>query len=498
VVVIGSGFGGAVSALRLAERGMRVLVLERGPWWGDGDPERTRPFPRGVLGARKLLRNVRFSRGGRMREWLLHSDGLFEVHSFRGLDAYAGSGVGGGSHVYTNMLVAPPTWLHSRLPPEIGEGDLAPALGRVRAMLAPEPLPLRTRKELLFEGALSAGSLGAATYPDLAVAFGRDPAVIESRANAAGVTQNTCRYCGECIVGCTTRAKTTLDLTYLPAAIAAGAEVRALAEVHAIEADGSGYLVRYRDHAAGRGSHSNVRDSSVRAERVVLAAGTLNTVRLLFEARDRHRTLPGVSPMLGRRFSPNGDMVSVLLQTGERFDGLPGPSVGAVSEARTSDGRPFLVGAVAMPIGALPFGGVVGAALRRTACFIAMGADHSSAALSFDAERGLSTDADRSMDPAMFEAIEAHVARIGAGYKAWRLWANAPAGRGGRRLETVHPLGGASYGRSSQDGVVDHRGQVFGHERLYVADGSLYPAAPGVPPSLGIAAFAERQAALME
>jgi cholesterol oxidase len=76
--------------------------------------------------------------------------------------------------------------------------------------------------------------------------------------------------------------------------------------------------------------------------------------------------------------------------------------------------------------------------------------------------------------------------------------AEPPNGRGAGRLGTVHPLGGCAVGRTSDDGVVDHRGQVFGHPGLYVADGSLYPRSPGVPPSLTIAALAERQAALME
>ena len=88
--------------------------------------------------------------------------------------------------------------------------------------------------------------------------------------------------------------------------------------------------------------------------------------------------------------------------------------------------------------------------------------------------------------------------QVTVAYRPRRTWLNAPAGRGATRLATVHPLGGCAVGRTPEDGVVDHRGQVFGHPGLYVADGSLYPRSPGVPPSLTIAALAERQAALME
>jgi len=126
-----------------------------------------------------------------------------------------------------------------------------------------------------------------------------------------------------------------------------------------------------------------------------------------------------------------------------------------------------------------------------------MGRDASTGAIEYDG-RGLRTSLGRAMDPALFDDIERTLERVVLPYRARRVWLNAPNGRGAPRLGTVHPLGGCAVGRTRDEGVVDHRGQVFGYPGLYVADGSLYPRSPGVPPSLTIAALAERQAALME
>ena len=126
-----------------------------------------------------------------------------------------------------------------------------------------------------------------------------------------------------------------------------------------------------------------------------------------------------------------------------------------------------------------------------------MGRDASTGTIEYDG-RGLRSTVGRAMDPALFDDIERTLERVARPYRARRVWLNAPNRRGASRLGTVHPLGGCAVGRSAEDGVVDHRGQVFGHPGLFVADGSLYPRSPGVPPSLAIAALAELQATLME
>jgi cholesterol oxidase len=157
----------------------------------------------------------------------------------------------------------------------------------------------------------------------------------------------------------------------------------------------------------------------------------------------------------------------------------------------------FIVGEVGLPLGALPLPAALRRRLARTAGLIAMGRDASVGTIEYDGQ-GLRTTTGRAMDPGLFTEIERALDQVAVAYRPRRTWLNAPAGRGAARLGTVHPLGGCAVGRTPAEGVVDHRGQVFGYPGLFVADGSLYPRSPGVPPSLTIAALAERQAALME
>jgi cholesterol oxidase len=482
VVVIGSGFGGSVTAARLSQRGLRVLVLERGPWWGpagDGQPAADRrEFPRGVRGLRKSIRSVRWARGGRSREIVVNRDGLYEVHAFEHLDVFTSSGVGGGSLIYTNVMEQPADDFFAAFPDEITAGEMAPWFDRVRAILRPSPLRVISEKNRAFEQATVAAGMGKPEYPDLAIAWERER-------NAAGVVQSGCTHCGCCVMGCTERAKTTLDLTYLPIALRHGAELRPLCEVVGLGREAGRYVVRYRDHRSGH-------DQQVEAPRLVLAAGSLNTIRLLFQARDRHGTLPYLPPALGNHFSPNGDLLAIAGDTRTVTDVGRGAALNAFVRR---DG--FIVGEVGLPLAAMPLPGRLRRRLGRAALLLAMGRDASTGELRFDGS-ALRTTMGRDVDPALFAEIEGAIEAVSRGYDPGRLFLNVPSGRGAPRIGTVHPLGGASIGRTAEDGVVDHTGEVFGNPGLFIADGALYPRSPGIPPSMTIAALAERQAALMQ
>ena len=484
-IVVGSGFAGAITAARLAEHGASVLVLERGVWRGPpgdevpSDPRR--PFPRGPMRVVRDIRNVRFVRAGRGRELMLNPSGLFELHRLGGLSTLTISGVGGGSLVYL-LLVAPEDDFFDSYPDEISAREMARYFERVRSVMRPRPLPQLPEKNRVFEEVAASGRLGDVAYADMGVVFGEDPGRPETLRNALGVEQQTCTYLGECVLGCPRRAKTTMDLSYLPLALRHGAELRPLADVFRIERAGGRYRVIYRNRGTGAVRHADAR-------RVVLAAGALNTLRLLFHARDRHRTLPGISPALGRGFSANGDAFALAWRSPLLSRSDHGPNGGAYLVRRDDRGRQsyvLLEGGVALGGARIP------RALRRrlaASTFInTIGRD------SGDAELGLSGNGLRltkGLDRGLYDEMHADLLRVGERYGAARtvLAKGAPM--------TAHPMGGAAIADTPADGVVDHRGEVFGHPGLYVVDGAAYPAPPGVPPSLTIAALAERQAELL-
>lgn len=233
------------------------------------------------------------------------------------------------------------------------------------------------------------------------------------------------------------------------------------------------------------------------APRVVLAAGALGTLRLLFAARDRERTLPDLPAALGKGFTPNGDMAAWVDRAAGPVDSSHGPSVCAYHQVRDPAGHhPHVVAEVGLPLAALPVPGRVRRRLSRSSVLFGMGRDRVAGKVRFDG-RHLRIDVDRLADAEFFSDLEDTMHRIGTGYRPRRFFSKAPYRRNSRSLVSVHPLGGAPAADSIDHGVVDHTGEVFGHRGLFVADGSLYPAAPGLPPSMTIAAALARPIALV-
>lgn len=500
-IVVGTGFGGAVVGARLAERGLNVLMLERGPWWGPFGATRAdgrhRPFPRGPLGIRKLLRGVHIARGSRSVELTLHRDGLYDLHLFERLACAVASGVGGGSLVYTNMQVQPEDDFFDAFPEEITAQEMQPHFAAVRQMLRPRPVPAPPVKARAFERALAASTGGEATYPDLAIEFderrpggtqaGGVPPVDAQRASAQGLRAEPLPgHAGTCIIGCEDGSKTTLDSTYVALAERSGAQVRALSLVQAIGRGAQGYEVRFEDLASGATLVAG-------APRLVLAAGTLGTLRLLLAARDRHRTLPDLPAALGRGFTPNADMAAVVHEAAGAVHSDEGPSISAYLQERDRQGRHrSLVAEVGLPLAGLPLPAPARRRLSRSLVLFGMGRDRIAAEARLDGRGHLRIGASRLDDPEIFDDLQRRMRAIGDGYGARHVLTHAPYGHGSPSLVSVHPLGGAAIASGPQHGAVDHTGAVFGHPGLFVADGSLYPAPPGLPPSMTIAALAER------
>jgi len=475
VIVIGSGFGGAVSAARLAEHGLRVLLLERGPWWGDTSAApggRRRPFPRGLWGLRNAVRDVRSARGKRGRCVVFNRGGLLAIHRSQRLTAVTASGVGGGSLIYADVQAQPDGAFFDYLPAEISDAEMHPYYQRVREALRPSPLPDRPARTVAFERAVASCGFAPVFRPELAVAW--------PPADATGRARRSSSY----LLGCEYPGKRSLDRTYIPQAIGRGADVRSLSEVVALERGAGGYRVHWVDHAARRRYWAE-------APLVVVAAGTLGTLRLLFAARDRDRSLQ-LPPALGRGFSVGGDMMMTVYDSPAAGESGYGPCPGAGILVAEDGELRFVIAEMDVPVDALPLPNAVRRRLLRSVILAGMGRDASTGTVEFDG-RELRTATDRSLDPQLFAELNAAMTQIARAYRPTRI--SPSVDPESDELLTVHPFGGAAIANGPHDGVVDHTGQVFGNPGLYVADGALFPRAPGLPPAMTIAALAERQAA---
>lgn len=501
-IIVGSGFGGSISALRLAEAGKSVLVLERGKRYKPGD------FPRDPANADALFFRPHKRPSAR---------GLYEMRSFSGIAAVVASGVGGGSLVYANIHVRPDPIIFDdvRWPRELNRKTLDPYYDRVASMfeVAPIPTTISLRKRDVFHNA--AKTLNREVFdPDEAVAW----------TNSPGPGRSPCKLCAECEFGCQHGAKNTLDFNYLAKAESFGANVQANIMVSHIEPVTDGYRVYAQNLATGE-------SVSFIGRRVVLSAGTLGTNEIMLRSRDEARTLNKVSPQLGFGFSGNGDFLGSLQNSQKDlepwrgpdvtsvmrfFDKLPGFTLAAptfnkpVTEVLASMGQSKAT--FARPLGPLVWprlerilpwlfdkgllnkpmkrpGPHAGPPDRMTNLF-AIGQDNAGGRASWR-HRKLDIQWDYADENAelinrMISAMH-EVARAYGG-----TFAPMPTWDAFRRIITVHPLGGCRLADSPEKGVVSTSGEVFGHPGLFIADGSVIPTALGFHPVMTISAVAER------
>ena len=265
-VVVGSGFGGGVTACRLAEAGWRVCVLERGRRFGRED------FISEPIQAPTLL-------------WhhFLNPGGIFDLRLFKDIVVLTAAGVGGGSLVYANVqLRAPSEVFEAGWPVDVNRAALDPYYERAESVLEPVPTPTDPELDKMraFREMASAAGEQSEELP-IAVYFGED------RENPfGGAPQSGCTNLARCNIGCPRHAKNTIDLNYLARAEREGAHVRPHCEVQRIDppaTTGGPWRVSYR----GLGDAD---DGEVEAPVLVLCAGTLGSPRLLLR---NHRRLPG-------------------------------------------------------------------------------------------------------------------------------------------------------------------------------------------------------------
>jgi cholesterol oxidase len=473
VVVVGSGFGGSVAALRAAEAGKQVVVLEMG---GRHSPE---DFEAGAARPTKLL-----------WEPALGLKGYFRQKVLRHVIVVGGIGVGGGSQVYAAVLLKPeafegPGWAAAGVD---WEGELEPHYATAARMLGREVNPQWGVQDDWLQAA--SARLGVADT------FGKTP---------QGIRFADCVACGQCLTGCPHGAK---RFDYLPAAEALGVQIRPWTKAEILVPLRDGWRVVTRDPFSGT-------VGSVEAREVVLAAGVLGTVELLLANRDRWRTLPGLSPMLGRRVRTNSEAFAAILHppgtdvshgatissdfypdpathvTNNRFPASYGfmrfylsPVVGGNRRRET------LKALVAHPLLSTANAWTRDWHKRVTILTVMQNADNEMA-LEYRGGRL------RSVVPAGVEPVPVSLPQADA---AGRAVAEVSGGRAYTTLlesvlgmgATAHILGGAVLGPDAGSGVVDAEHRVFGYDGLRVMDGSVVPENIGVNPSWTITAMAER------
>lgn len=515
VVVIGSGFGGAVMACRLAQAGCSVAVLERGRRW------EAHEFPRSIGQVSEA-----FWQEGR-------SHGFLEYLAFRKLDVIQGAGVGGGSLHYfnVNLRATPEIFEKGGWPTQINRDSLDPYYGLAEAMLESRPLrppagyqQLPTRSTVFLDAARTAGY----TAEQVPIAVYTD---VDRLHPAGGTAQSACTYCGNCLFGCHLHAKNTLDINYLALAERHhGAEIFALHEVKAILPLPDGrYDVQFRRMDPDPTLPST--EGSVQATRVVVSGGALGSTRLLLSCRDRTKSLPKLSPALGDRFSVNGELLFARAQdTTVRVDPGLGPPITAMTTVKTATGLVtvqdlglpdpflwFLEGAMPPRLARLrrilAFGGaylkrsfgmgrptsrialgidalVSGGRTPHSIPFLGMGTDSADGRMRLrgeDLDILWSARRNRSLYRSLGKVME-DISRAAGGHFVGSFLSRWPL----RKTLTAHPLGGCPMGQDPRTSLVNHLGGVWGYPNLYVVDGSVIPTALALNPSLTIAALAER------
>lgn len=516
VVVIGSGFGGSVAALRLAEKGYRVRVYEAGRRFADED------FARTNWNVRRYLWAPAFGCFGVQR-----------IHRLPHVMILAGAGVGGGSLNYANTLYQPgaaffedPQW--AGIAP--WQDELGTHYATAKRMLGVvEHYPHTGPVERIMAGA--AEDLGVAASfrrAPVGVYFGRPGETVEDPFfGGEGPARTGCTLCGNCMVGCRVGAKNTLVKNYLALAERRGVVVEALRTVVEVRerAEGGFSVTTRRSGAWGRG-----RTRTVTAEQVVFAAGTWGTQQLLHRMK-ASGALPRIPDALGRLTRTNSEALDgavstavpagaeyargVAITTSFHVDDRthvenvrygPGSNLmGALATVLVPGDRPLLrrLGALCgaalrHPIRQLRLGSLRRWSERGIIALVMQNADNSlTLSLRRRFSRDVLTSAQGHGAPNPSHLPEAHRA---AEAIARRMTAETgvPADARGSWPEvfgiplTAHFLGGAVLSDAPEHGVVDPYHRVWGHPGLSVVDGSAVPANPGVNPSLTITALAER------
>ena len=504
--IIGSGFGGSVSALRLSEKGYKVLVIEKGKWYKPND------FAKSNWNIRKWL-------------WIpfLRCFGIMKLTIFRHVAIISGTGVGGGSLVYANTLPIPKSnFFNSGSWAELNnwEEELSPHYQTALRMLGATKNPKLFTADLDLERLAKEMDIQDQFEPtDVAVFFGEEDVTVEDPYfKGEGPKRTGCNFCGACMTGCRNNSKNTLDKNYLYLAQKKGATILAEKEVYNVQAlddhDGStGYRVRFKSS-----TKLIKKRTSITTKGVIYSGGVLGTIKLLLSIRKK--SLPLLSDRLGEDIRTNNETLVSVSKLDRKENVSKGVAIGSILHAdenthlevvRYSESSgfwklfhlPYSTGSnvfvrivkmiwslIKSPVSYLKIY-VFNKWSKSTVVLLFMQTIDSKLRFRKTLLGGMTTSVASGKKPSPFipESIRLSkaYARIANGKEtsfALESLAGIPS--------TAHVLGGAVMGSDATKGVIDKDNNVFNYKNMLVIDGSMISANPGVNPSLSITAIAER------
>ncbi|MBL8091742.1 MAG: GMC family oxidoreductase [Anaerolineales bacterium] len=526
-IIIGSGFGGSVSAMRLTEKGYSVLVLEKGKRYEDKD------FAKTNWQYWKYL-------------WMpaIRAHGILQISILKGVMVLHGAGVGGGSLGYANVLEVPTdeTFATTAWNQNIKWGEvLKPHYETAKKMLGVARNPKLWKADLILKQMAEENNMGHTfRATDVGSYFGEAGVTVpDPYFSGEGPDRAGCQHCGGCMVGCRHNAKNTLPKNYLYFAEKNGAKVVAeveVVDVRPLTADG-----REQDVVSGQSSVVNnaryeivYKDSTklfkqtqtIYAKNVIFSAGVMGTMKLLLNLRDVKKSLPKLSAKLGTMVRTNSEGLLGSVARKSDINYSQGVAISSIynhdemtriEPVRYPDGSslmrflaaPLIETNVSIPIRILkflwwmithPIDFAKAMFLPKWAhnVTILLVMQHADNRMRFKIGRSLFTLFRKGMVADEEPGYEIN-AQVKGSHEVTREFAKrvngVALGSLGENLlglpTTAHILGGAPMGQNADEGVIDENFQIHNYEGLYIIDGSVMPANPGVNPSLTITALAE-------
>ncbi len=511
-VIIGSGFGGSVSAMRLAEKGYSVLVLEKGKRFADQD------FAKSNWQFWKYL-------------WLptLRAHGILQISILKGVMVLHGAGLGGGSLGYANVLEIPtdetfatPAWNQTGKWGELLKEHYATAQRILGAARNPK---LWKADDLLKQLAHERGMGHTFRATDVGAYFGESGVTVpDPYFGGEGPDRAGCKHCGGCMVGCRYNAKNTLPKNYLYFAEKMGAEIKSEVEttdVSPLTMNGGRYAVTYRNS-----TKLFKQKQTVHANNVIFSAGVMGTIKLLLTLRDVKGSLSKLSPRLGQMVRTNSEALLGSVARKSDINYSEGVAISSIynhdeitriEPVRYPDGSslmrflaaPLIDTDVSVPVRLLKFlwwslthpldflkALVLPGWAHNVTILLVM--QHADNRMRFRIGRSLFTFFRTGMVADEEPGYKIH-AQVEGSHQVTREFAKRTNGVAlgsiGENLlglpTTAHILGGAPIGKNTDESVVDENFRIHNYEGLYIIDGSIMPANPGVNPSLTITALAE-------